>query len=181
MNEALIAGRYTKALFALAEQHKVLEEIKNDMELLYAVYRESKPFQILLENPVLKPSQKSKIFREVFTQLQPLTLSTVDLIFENRREEILPFVALDFVEKYYNARNIVRVVVKTAFPLSEDNLQRIQTMLVEQLKSEIDITTEHDASIIGGFILRIADKEVDASVRRRLKKLEQQLIQTQIK
>jgi F-type H+-transporting ATPase subunit delta len=101
MNEALIAGRYTRALFALAEERKVVDEIKNDLEYLYGVYQQSEPFRLLLENPVLKPTQKNSIFRQVFAQLHPLTLSTIELIFKNRREEILPFVALDFIEKYY--------------------------------------------------------------------------------
>lgn len=181
MNEALIAGRYTRALFALAEERKVVDEIKSDLEYLYGVYQQSEPFRLLLENPVLKPTQKNSIFRQVFAQLNPLTLSTIELIFKNRREEILPFVALDFIEKYYQSRNIDRVTAKTAVPLSSTNLEQIRQLLVEKLGNEVIISTEEDPSLIGGFILRISDKEVDASVRRRLKKMQQQLIETQVK
>ncbi|HOK50276.1 MAG: ATP synthase F1 subunit delta [Bacteroidales bacterium] len=181
MNEALIAGRYTRAMFALAEERNVLDAIKADMEYLYEVYRESEPFRLLLENPVLKPTQKTRIFKEAFAQLHPLTLSTIELVFKNRREEILPFLAMDFIEKYYQARHIARVTVKTPVKLSVENLERIRKVLVDQLRQEIIISTEEDASLLGGFILRISDKEVDASVRRRLKDLQQQLIKTQIK
>jgi len=71
--------------------------------------------------------------------------------------------------------------VKTAVPLSSTNLERIRQLLVEKLGNEVIISTEEDPSLIGGFILRISDKEVDASVRRRLKKMQQQLIETQVK
>ncbi|MCX7986406.1 MAG: ATP synthase F1 subunit delta [Bacteroidales bacterium] len=181
MNEALVAGRYTKALFNLAQQQNVLEQVKKDMEYLYEVYRTVKPFQVLLENPVLKPTQKFQLFKDAFSQINPLTLSTVELIFKNRREEILPFVAMDYIEKYYSTKNIAKVVVKTATPISSTTLQKIEKFLSDQLRNEIIINTEEDPSLLGGFVLRISDKEVDASVRRRLKILEQKLIQTQIK
>lgn len=181
MNEALIAGRYTKALFSLADTRGALDKVKNDMEYLYQVFRESKPFQVLLDNPVLRPSQKIRIFNEVFPELHPLSRSTVEIIFKNRREDILPFVALDFIEKYFRARNISRVIIKTAVSISSQNLERIKRILTEQLRNEIIVTTEVDSALIGGFILRIADNEIDASVRRKLKKLQQQLVQSQIK
>jgi F-type H+-transporting ATPase subunit delta len=181
MNEALIAGRYTKAMFALAERSNALEAVKNDMEYLYEVFQISKPFQILLDNPLLKPSQKTKIFREVFTNLNNISLSTVELIFKNRREEILPFVALDFIDKYYRYSKIERVTIKTAAAISKENLERISKLLVDKLNKEVILSTEVDPAILGGFVLRISDKEIDASVRRRLNKFQQQLLQAQIK
>ncbi len=180
MNDALIAGRYTRALFAIATKNNLLLEIKNDMEYLYALYRESKPFQIFLENPVLKPTQKFNIFKEVFSYLNNTTLSLIELIIKNRREEILPFIALDYVEKYYKEKNIEKAIIKVAAPINSENLEKIKQKLVNALQKEIVLSTEEDKTILGGFILKISDKQIDASVKTRLNKIQQKLMQAQI-
>jgi F-type H+-transporting ATPase subunit delta len=181
MNEALIAGRYTRALYNIAVEKNILEPVKNDMEYFYSVFRESEPLRAFFQNPVLKPQQKSRIFKQIFSSFNPVTLSLIDLVIKNRREEILSFIALDYITLYNKAKGIESVVIKTAVAISKDNLERIKQLLVQQLHKDIVISTVEDKSLIGGFILTISDKQIDASIRTELKRFEQNMVNSQIK
>ncbi len=180
MNESLVSSRYTKALFNLGIEKQILDALKADIEYIYTVYRSSEPFKALLQNPVLKPGQKINIIREAFQSLNEVTLSFIDSLIHNRREELLPFIAVSFIDKYNRYKGIETVTITTSTILSEENLNKIKSLLAEKIKKEIVIQQQEDPSLIGGFILRIDDKQIDASIRSRLNKIRQNLLNTQL-
>lgn len=181
MNEALVAGRYTKALFELSVEKNCLDVVKSDLEYIYSIFIQLKEFKILLFNPTLKPSVKTKIFHQIFNFLHPITVSFIDLIFNNRRENILPFVSLNFIKLYNESKGIENVILRVAIAIPEDLQKSIQNILQKELNHDIVLSLEEDKSLIGGFILRIGDKQIDASIKKKLKIYKNQLNQTQIK
>ncbi|MFW6245879.1 MAG: ATP synthase F1 subunit delta, partial [Tangfeifania sp.] len=87
MNESAIAVRYARAVFSLAKEKKIIDSVKNDMELIHGVCKDSADFNLLLKSPVVRTSQKTRLISQIFkNKVHPVTLNFLLLITRNNRE-----------------------------------------------------------------------------------------------
>ena len=178
MKETRVALRYAKSLISLAEERDVLEQVKGDMELILSVCEESQDFSNMLKSPVVKADKKSAILNQVFgSKISELSLSFLNLLTSKKREAILGAVAENYINLYNESKNIVSATVTTAAAITED----IKAQVLTQLKSVVgdaDVRIEErvDASLIGGFVLRVGDLEFNASVANKLQKLKREFV-----
>lgn len=178
MKETRVALRYAKSLISLAEERDVLEQVKGDMEIILSVCEESQDFSNMLKSPVVKADKKSAILNQVFgSKISELSLSFLNLLTSKKREAILGAVAENYINLYNESKNIVSATVTTAAAITED----IKAQVLTQLKSVVgdaDVRIEErvDASLIGGFVLRVGDLEFNASVANKLQKLKREFV-----
>lgn len=178
MKETRVALRYAKSLISLAEERDVLEQVKGDMEIILSVCEESQDFSNMLKSPVVKADKKSAILNQVFgNKISELSLSFLNLLTSKKREAILGAVAENYINLYNESKNIVSATVTTAASITED----IKAQVLTQLKSVVgdaDVRIEErvDASLIGGFVLRVGDLEFNASVANKLQKLKREFV-----
>lgn len=178
MKETRVALRYAKSLISLAEERDVLEQVKGDMELILSVCEESQDFSNMLKSPVVRADKKSAILNQVFgSKISELSLSFLNLLTSKKREAILGAVAENYINLYNESKNIVSASVTTAAAITED----IKAQVLTQLKSVVgdaDVRIEErvDASLIGGFVLRVGDLEFNASVANKLQKLKREFV-----
>ena len=98
MNESKISVRYAKALFATGKEDKSLDVLRHDIEFLAQGIHEIPEIQHIIESPVIKASQKLRLFKEAFESLfSPLTFTFIALVIENHREEYLAGIARYFL------------------------------------------------------------------------------------
>ncbi len=91
MNQSKITVRYAKALFGLVKEDNSLDIQKKDIELLSQCLREIPELQDVIQSPVMKTSEKIRLFDLSFgDSFSPLTVTFLHLILESRREEYLP-------------------------------------------------------------------------------------------
>lgn len=170
------ASRYAKALLDLAIEQNKLEVVSNDMQSLVAVGNESKDFLVFLSSPVIKVDKKIEVFSALFASFDQLTISFVNLIIKNRRENILPAIADSFVKLEKEHKGIVPVQVISSIPLNEETkttiLGKISSLVAGR---KVELTEEVDPSLLGGFIVRLDDKQIDASVSNQFNNLKQRL------
>ncbi len=175
MNESKISVRYSKALFSLANERKILEEVKKDVEILLAICK-IKEFDEFLSSPIIPVSKKTIIFRGIFQgNVNQIVLDTLLLIVKNRRETLLKIISLDFLTLYRKQLGITDAELITADEVSEENKQKIKELLKQILKGKIELSHKIDPEIIGGFILRIDDRQIDSSVKTQLKNFRTEL------
>lgn len=178
MKETRVALRYAKSLISLAKERDVLEQVKGDMELILSVCKENQDFSNMLKSPVVKADKKSAILNQVFgNKISELSLSFLNLLTSKKREAILGAVAENYINLYNESKNIVSATVTTAAAITED----IKAQVLTQLKSVVgdaDVRIEErvDASLIGGFVLRVGDLEFNASVANKLQKLKREFV-----
>lgn len=176
MNESKIIVRYARAAFELARENGLLEELRADMHLIMQVMNENPELRKVLENPVIPPSGKRSVFREIFrTKVQEMTLRFIDMILLNNRETFIPDIARRFFTLYRGEAGITEVRLTTAAELEDEVREKIESLLAGKY-GKVDITAAVNPSIIGGFILRVDDRMLDASVLSQLKKLRKDLI-----
>ncbi len=176
MNESKISVRYAKALFDLALEKNILEEVKKDVEMLGQVC-EIPEFKDFLKSPIISISDKQEIFLNIFQKnVNPYVSEFLRLLTKERRETFLKIITLNFLTLYRKTLGIKEVELTTCTEISEQTRAKIVQMLTISLKSRIDIKHKVDENIIGGFVLRVDDQQMDASVKTQLKNMRNQLV-----
>lgn len=178
MKDTRVALRYAKSLISLAEERQVLEQVKEDMLTIKLVCEENNDFTNMLKNPIVKGGMKSAVVNKIFaTKVCELSLAFINIVTDKKREAILGAIAESFIMLYNEAKNIVTASITTASSMSDD----IRTQVLSQLQSvvgdvEVQIEERVDESLIGGFVLRVGDREFNASVANKLQKLKREFV-----
>jgi len=165
--------RYAKSLLDLAKEQGALEVCKTDMETLVSICGDSRELMLLLKSPVVKTDKKQVILSEVFSSCSELTMSFIQLITKKKREALLLDIAEHFLLVYKDSLGIESAVLTTATSIDEETRQNVLDFIKKQGVSQVDLTEKVDESLIGGAILRLGDKQLDASVARQIKDLKQ--------
>ena len=174
-----LAGRYAKSLIDLSVEKGLLEEVYKDMRLLQSICKSNRDFVVLLKSPVIKADKKGKIIEAVTSgRISELTRTFNSLMVRKGREAVLPEVADAFIDEYNKIKNIHRVKLSTAQPVSEALKQEI----IDRLKAtgdmpQIELETVVKDELIGGFVLEFDNKLLDASIIRDLKDIKKQFEQ----
>jgi F-type H+-transporting ATPase subunit delta len=177
MNEGLITKRYVKAIYQLAQEEDIQDKVKDDIQSLYSCIKESTEFVEFLDNPLIKPRQKKQIFSRIFSEsFQPTTLKFLHVIVENKREMYLKGICLHYIQFFKSLIHIKEAVITTATPLSPKHKEDIHDFFTKKFKMKIELEQKVDPSIIGGFIFRIEDQQIDASIQSQLKRIQRELI-----
>jgi F-type H+-transporting ATPase subunit delta len=177
MNESKIAVRYAKALFLTGIEENLLESLRQDMDLFMATYSSANDFKEFLMNPVIKPSDKRKIFHEIFEKkVNTVTLSFFDLMVHNKRELYVEATARYFLQLYKKDKGIMSATITTPIPLDKQIRDTIIKQISKKFKANVELEEFVDKNIIGGFIFRIEDQQIDASILTGLQKIKRELI-----
>ena len=168
------AIRYAKAILDIAQENNNAANVNADMLAVTAAVKENKELKDFLSNPVIKGEVKLAATLEVFASSQNETKRLLQLLNENRRFEILEAIASQYNALYNEFMNVDTAVVTTAVPMDAS----LEKLVLEKVAtfSNKTITLENivDPTIIGGFILRIGDKQYNASVTNRLQQLKRE-------
>ena len=168
------AIRYSKAILDLANSKGVAEVVSNDMKTIAATINGNLELTTFIQNPTIKVEVKEKALLEVFAESNSVTKGLFHLLFENKRLEILGAIAVEYgkLSDLANGKELAQVT--TAFPM--DAALEAQVLAKIATLSDKKITLENivDPAIIGGFILRIGDKQYNASVYNRLQVLKRE-------
>lgn len=176
MKEPRIASRYAKSLIGLAIEQGKLEEVYADMSLLSDVCASNRDLTLLLKSPIINADKKIKIFEEIFSgKFGIMSMKFVDTIIRKRREVYLESIVNEFVVQYKQQKNILTAEVTSAMGIDDairsDIYKIINEASLGKNKAEIEIIEKENKELIGGLILRVGDKQVDASILRKLRDL----------
>ncbi|MEP2026734.1 MAG: ATP synthase F1 subunit delta [Reichenbachiella sp.] len=177
MSEFRIASRYAKSLLELAEEKKSLEKVVADMELFTEVCKNNHDLVLMLKNPIIGHYKKLAILKEIFKgKVNDLTMSIFDILAKKNREMYLPEVAAAFKSQYYTFKGIVESTITTVHPISDAIRKDISDIVKKITNSDVVLTEKTNPELVGGFILKIGDKQIDDSVSGKLKELRLQFV-----
>lgn len=170
MNDSKIAVRYAKALFDLTLEHKALDGVYDDMKTLNQLCSMPEVKEVI-ENPVIPVTRKKEIMLALAGKgLNRLTVNFVEFVFSQGRGPHLNAVSRYFISLTRRHRGIRQVTLTTAVPVGEKIRKELAALAAGDTGTKSEFIEKIDASIIGGFILRVDDTYIDASVRNRLNK-----------
>lgn len=162
------ARRYAKALLAHAIEQNELKAVAADMKYIAATCTENEQLVAMLKSPVIKVEKKLSVLKAVFSgEIGSLSLKLIDLVADKDREQILPEIAHAFTNLYREHQGIVSAQVITAVPIDGATRDKVVTM-VKKLGDNVELEEKVDENIIGGFIIRVGDRQYDESIASRI-------------
>ena len=172
MSVSRIANRYAKPLLELAEEQKVLEQVKEDMDGFSSLCQENRDFLLMLRSPIIPHLKKAEILKSIFEgKANKLTMSAFDIITRKNRENLLAEISSEFVRLYNEKMGYQEATVTTTFPIDDSLRSSFQKIVKDVTGNEAVLNEEVDNSILGGYILKMGDKQLDESVSSHLKEI----------
>jgi len=169
------AIRYAKAILDLADSKGVAEAVGNDMALIASTINSNLELHTFIQNPTLTADIKENALLEVFADVNGVTKGLFHLLFENKRFGILGAIATEFKDLLDEKNGVEIAKVTTAIPLTPELEAKVMAKIKEFSNKTITIQNVVDPAIIGGFIIRIGDKQYNASVANSLQVLKREL------
>jgi F-type H+-transporting ATPase subunit delta len=169
------ASRYAQALLDLAIEQNKLDAVAADMKYMATVCAENPELELMLQSPVVKADKKLTVLNAIFDQFDQLTKMFVDLIVKNGREAYLSQIASSFDVLLKAHHGIVPVTLISAQKLDDKVKKEIVSKVQASITGTVELTEKIDADLIGGFIVRMGDTQIDASVASQINKLKQRL------
>jgi F-type H+-transporting ATPase subunit delta len=170
------AVRYATALLELATEHNKVELIEQDILQLLKTAEEVHDFQVFLNSPLIIIDKKIAVIKQIFTDFNQTTIDFLSLVTQNGRETVMIDIAKQFVSLLKAQRGIVPITIISAQQLEDHTKQSILSKISAAITGTAEITEQIDADLIGGFIVRMGDHQIDASVATQLKRLKQQFV-----
>lgn len=168
-----VASRYVKSLLGLAVEKGVLDQVHADMQLFTKVVEENREFMLMLRSPVIRHDKKNDVLKSIFQgKVNPLTFAIFDIITRKNREPILAAIASEFHHAYNAYKGIGEATVTTAVPMDKELRSEIEAIAKKVGdRTQLELQEKVDPEMIGGFVLKVGDQQIDASLRSKLNAL----------
>jgi F-type H+-transporting ATPase subunit delta len=178
MAVATVAARYAKSLLDLAQEKGITEALYKDMVFFKNTVAQSRPLMLMLKNPIVRAEKKSAVLKAAFSnRVNPVTMSFFQIIAKKNREGIMDAIAEEFINQYDRLKGVERATVVTTVPLSDPLREKFKAMVMKTTGGKlVELEEKIDQKLIGGYILRVGDQQIDGSIRSQLNELRLQFL-----
>jgi len=164
-----VAKRYAQGLLDFTNESGQTATVFSEMKDVVKIMKVSADLNKFFMTPYIDSKKKIEVANKIFKGLSVSSQNLIRLVIKHGRENQLKNIAQEFINKVEDLSGVQRVTLTTATPLSKENLDQIlrSTNLVKA-DSNFDINLHVKPEILGGYILRVGDQQVDASVKTKL-------------
>ncbi|MBV2166611.1 MAG: ATP synthase F1 subunit delta [Kaistella sp.] len=170
-----VAKRYAQGLLNFTQESGNTDAVFTEMGDIVKTIEKSKELQSFFASPIIDVKKKVSIALEIFKDFSPVTKSMLQLIIKQGRESQMQNIAQEFINKVEDMNGVQRITITSASALSSENISNIlkSSELVNH-DNKFDVKSIINPEILGGYILRVGDQQVDASVKSKLSKLKKE-------
>ncbi len=166
---------YANALYDAAEDAGRLDKVRKDLHAFVRALAENPRLARALFNPSFPPEAKRRIIAQICTGADELVPKALIVLLDNGRFTLLVDLDEAFVERYEREQRELAITVTTAIEIDDAKAAELGKRLEEATGQRITINRRVDPAILGGIVLRMRDRLVDASVRTQLEELRRSL------
>lgn len=176
MSDAVVAYRYAKALIDLAIEQKVVNEVNEDMKFFAEVCKQNKDFTKVMANPIVRHEKKKSILKKIFeNKVNHVTFSIFNVLTKKNRENLLFPISVEFQKLYADLNKIERATVTTVVPLDAKQRDQFVKIVADATGKTVELEEKIDQNLIGGYLLRVGDTQIDTSIRKKINELKLEL------
>ena len=164
---------YAEAFLQVAESRKEVDKVVDQAKDLLTLWNECPEFSEAMGSPVLESDSKKAALEKLFAKkITPSFLNLLKLLADRQRIGLLDAVLQRMLELYREQRNIALATVTSASALSEDQ----QSDLLKKIQSiagtdNLEVNLKVDPDLIGGFVVSVGSKVIDASLSGQVRRL----------
>jgi len=168
-----ITTPYAEAFLQVAESRNEVEEVVNQSKSILDLWYSSSEFRDAMASPVLEIEAKKSALEKIFAKdLTPSFLNLLKLLADRQRIGFLNSVLERLLELYREQRNIALATVTSAAELTEKQQEALlQQVQVLAGTDNLELNLKVDPDLIGGFIVNVGSKVVDASLSGQVRRL----------
>ena len=173
-----VSRRYSKALFSISSKDNSEQEIYNEVSKLLEIFKSNDLFFKLFLSPLLSSKSQLKLVSSLFSntdkkkiKVSKNLLAFLKVLAKNGRLKILLSSLYGFQNLVKSMHKEININLTTAFPISDDSVNKIKSILLKKTDKKINIISNVDKKIIGGIILQSGSSLVDASIKNKILKL----------
>lgn len=165
-----VAGRYASALFELARDEKAVDAVARDLDGFDELMRNSSDLTRLIRSPVFTAEDQLKAINAVLARagIGGLAANFMRLVASKRRLFVLPDMIRAYRALVARSKGIVAAEVRLAEEPSPKVMNEIKASLRDMAGSEVDVAVRIDPSLIGGLVVKVGSRMVDASLKTKL-------------
>jgi len=169
-----VAGRYATALFEIARDGKLLDEVERDLREVETIHANSADFREILASPVHTREEQGKAIAAIATAmgLGATVTSTLGLMAQNRRLFVVPALIAQVRALIAAERGEVTAEVTSAKPLTKAQAEELAATLKQTVGKDVKIAATVDETLIGGLVVKVGSRMVDTSIRTKLANLQ---------
>lgn len=169
-----MAGRYALALFELAQDGDSLDAVANDLAGFKGMLAESADLRRLIRSPIASREDQGKALAAIGERagFAKLTNQFLGLVAEHRRLFVMPEVIETYGALLAEHKGEVGAELVSAVPLSDDQMELLKKQLSGSMGQQISLTARVDPGLLGGVVVRVGSRMLDASLRTKLRRLE---------
>lgn len=181
MSRFAVSTRYAVSLLEDSVEKNLLAKVAVDIELINSTFAASKELRRIMANPIISVEKKKNILNDLFSEkVTDEVLKFLYMILNKGREDLYFDITDRFIELKNLKEGIVNVLITSAVELDNSQkdkiINRLEVFTNKKVKAEFKI----DSSIIGGFIAKIGDTIIDASIFHQLERLKKTFISESI-
>ena len=176
MDTNRVTVRYAKALVELAVEQNNLEEVDRDIRVLFSALQLYPDFSAYVINPGNSSKDKYTRISAIFSDdFNPLSLNFLHLVFNKKREYFLKEICRNIIDMARRKRGIITAHLNFAYSPDEQSVALIKEKFESRLNTKIEMSSETNPELMGGFIFTIDGQQYDASIASRIKAIKKQL------
>ena len=173
------SDRYSRALFEVASESKELDKIESDIKNFYSILNSSKEIQSFIQNPTHSLDNQYEAIRILSDKLNfsKNLKNFFYLLIQKRRIFFVKKIIESFLKLCSSKRGEVKASLISSKILSDKELNEISQDISKFMGSKIKFDYSVDENLIGGLKLQLGSFMIDTSIRNKLKKIEQRMIE----
>lgn len=180
MSGSIVAKRYANALYQVAYEQNLIDQVGADLVLISETLRKTPEFQNWLSLPNVGIESKKELIGSVLSDIQAITKNFFFVLIDSHRENIITDVVNEYIEIADEGKGIVEVLVTSATPLSIEDKTNVTKTFHEKLGKKIRLKENVDASILGGMVVQVKDHLYDGSLKNKLDRFQTKLKETRV-
>lgn len=167
-----LARVYSASILELAERQGEADSLLEELGELVACLDRHAELDTFFSSPMIDPKKREQTIERLFrTRASDLLVDSVQILNAKGRLDLLRCVVETYRSDHEELRGLVKVYVRTAVPLTDALRHKLSEAAGRFTGRKAKLVETVDDSIIGGVIVRVGDRKIDASVVSRLNRL----------
>jgi F-type H+-transporting ATPase subunit delta len=166
-----MSGRYAQALFALSQESSTTDQVAADLKIFLDLVTESDDLKRFIKSPVFSAEEQVKALSAILLKvgIAGTAANFLKLVATKRRLFAVPEMIRDFNILSDAKKGISRAEVTVAEPMKDEHAAGLKEALALVSGGKmVEIAVKVDPAILGGLIVKLGSRMVDASLKTKL-------------
>jgi ATP synthase F1 delta subunit len=170
-----IAEVYARALFEVAKERDILDEIHDDLGAFTKALDENRELAVFFFSPYFSSEEKKNGLARAVTGADPIFMNFLETLLERHRMPVIFRMRARFEQLWDEEKKLLPVEITSSVQLDKAIVQSIGERIGEQTGQKVELSSKVDPEILGGLVVRVGNFVLDASIRNRLNQLRKQV------